>query len=128
MNELIIDAASNNIFLMVIKPDGIYNVSHKNSKTNYERLVILIDNLLNSSKLKMYDISAMYINRGPGSYAGIRNSLAVAKAIHLTAKIDYFCYSFEDFVNEKKIKHEKIPKLCNKFAIKKNLINPIYRS
>ena len=29
---------------------------------------------------------------------------------------------------KKKIKHEKIPKLCNKFDIKKNLINPIYRS
>ena len=128
MNKLIIDAASENIFLMIIKHNGIYNVSHKNIKTNYERLVILINNFLDSKKLKINNISTIYINRGPGSYAGIRNSLSIVKAIHLTMKIDYFCYSFRDFISEKKIKHENIPKLCNKFSIKKNLINPIYIS
>ena len=128
MNKLIIDAASENIFLMIIKHNCIYNVSHKNIKTNYERLVILINNFLDSKKLKINNISTIYINRGPGSYAGIRNSLSIVKAIHLTMKIDYFCYSFRDFISEKKIKHENIPKLCNKFSIKKNLINPIYIS
>ena len=128
MNKLIIDAASENIFLMIIKHNGIYNVSHKNIKTNYERLVILINNFLDSKKLKINNISTIYINRGPGSYAGIRNSLSIVKAIHLTMKIDYFCYSFRDFISEKKIKYENIPKLCNKFSIKKNLINPIYIS
>jgi len=128
MNKLIIDAASENIFLMIIKHNGIYNVSHKNIKTNYERLVILINNFLDSKKLKINNISTIYINRGPGSYAGIRNSLSIVKAIHLTMKIDYFCYSFRDFISEKEIKHENIPKLCNKFSIKKNLINPIYIS
>ena len=128
MNKLIIDAANENIFLMIIKHNVIYNVSHKNIKTNYERLVILINNFLDSKKLKINNISTIYINRGPGSYAGIRNSLSIVKAIHLTMKIDYFCYSFRDFISEKKIKHENIPKLCNKFSIKKNLINPIYIS
>ena len=70
----------------------------------------------------------MYINRGPGSFAGIRNSFSVVKAIHLTQKIDYYCYSSKDFHNENEIKYENIPNLCNKFKIKKNLINPIYIS
>ena len=128
MNKLIIDAASENIFLMIIKHNNVYNISHKNSKTNYERLIVLINDFLNSKKLKIHNISAIYINRGPGSYAGIRNSLSLVKAIHLTMKIDYFCYSFSDFTSEKNIKHENIPKLCNKFSIKKNLINPNYMS
>ena len=42
----------------------------------------------------------IYINRGPGSFAGIRNSLSVVKAINLALKIDYYCYSFQDFNND----------------------------
>ena len=33
--------------------------------------------------------------RGPGSFAGIRNSLSVVKAFNIAKKIDYYCYSFE---------------------------------
>ena len=39
MNKLIIDAAKENIFLMIITNNDIYNVSHENSKTNYEKLI-----------------------------------------------------------------------------------------
>ena len=45
-------------------------------------------------------ISKIYVNRGPGSFAGIRNSLSVVKAIHLVNKTDYYCFSFEDFKGE----------------------------
>ena len=79
MNKLIIDAASENIFLMIIKHNDIYNIRHKNSKTNYEKLIILINNFLASKKLEIHNVSAIYVNRGPGSYAGIRNSLSVVK-------------------------------------------------
>ena len=85
-------------------------------------------NFLNLNNLKISDISKLYINRGPGSFAGIRNSLSIIKAIHIVRKIDYYCYSFEDFQNEKDIKYENIPNLCDKFKLKKNLINPIYLS
>jgi hypothetical protein len=34
----------------------------------------------------------------------------------------------KDFKGEKDIKYENIPDLCDKFNIKKNLINPIYLS
>ena len=77
---------------------------------------------------KINDISELYVNRGPGSFAAIRNSLSIIKAIHLAKKIDYYCYSIQDFTGVKKIKYENIPNLCNKFYIKKNLINPIYIS
>ncbi len=128
MNKLIIDAANENIFFMIINNDDIYNVCYDNSKTNYEKLMILINEFLNSKNLKINDISALYVNGGPGSFAGIRNSLSTVKAIHLTKKIDYYCFSFQDFFNEKKIKYENIPYLCNKFKVKKNLIKPIYIS
>ena len=128
MNKLIIDAANENIFLIIISNSNIYNISYKNSKTNYEKLMILINNFLNSKNLKINDISTLYVNRGPGSFAGIRNSLSIIKAIHLAKKIDYYCFSFRDFMNESNNKYENIPNLCDKFKVKKNLINPIYIS
>ena len=128
MNKLIIDAANENIFLMIIFDNNIYSVSHENSKTNYEKLMILINNFLTSKDLKIDDLSSIYVNRGPGSFAGIRNSISVTKAIHLAQKIDYYCFSFQDFKDLDKIKYENIPDLCHKFKVKKNLIKPIYIS
>ena len=128
MTKLIIDAASDKVFFMIIINGINYNVSYENSKKNYERLIILLNDFLMSKNLDLKNISDIYINRGPGSFAGIRNSLSVVKAIHLVNKIDYYCFSFTDFVDENDIKYEKIPELCKKFKIKKNLINPIYLS
>ena len=128
MNKLVIDAANENIFLTIISNDCLYNVCHENSKTNYEKLMILIIDFLNSNNLNINDISTMYVNRGTGSFAGIRNSLSTIKAIHVAKKIDYYCYSFKDFDDENDLNYGNIPNLCNKFKIKKNLINPIYIS
>ena len=128
MNKLIIDAANDNIFLMIISNQNIYNISHENSKTNYEKLTTLIYDFLKSKGLNLEEIASLYVNRGPGSFAGIRNSLSIVKAMHFTQKIDYYCYSFKDFRGEIDIKYQNIPNLCDKFKLKKNLINPIYIS
>ena len=128
MNTLIVDAASEIIFLMIIKSKNIYNVSHENSKTNYEKLIIFINDLLKSCDLKIENISKLYVNQGPGSFAGIRNSLAVVKGIHVAKKIDYYCFSFDDFKESETTEYVNVPQLCEKYKIKKNLINPIYLS
>ena len=128
MNNLIIDAAGKKICLTLIKDENIYSTSHENSKTNYEKLTILINEFINRYDLKIDEISKLYVNRGPGSFAGIRNSLSVVKAIFVAKKIDYYCFSFEDFGDLSEDKYENIPSLCKKFKIKKNLINPIYIS
>ena len=128
MNKLIIDIVNEKIFLMIIINKDIYNITHDNTKINYEKLTIIINDFLVSLSLKISDINNIYINRGSGSFAGIRNSLSVVKAFNIAKKIDYYCYSLEDFKGEKDIKHENIPNLCKKFKIKKNLINSIYLS
>ncbi len=128
MTKLILDAAREKIFLMIIADNSSYNISYQNSKTNYEKLMLLINEFLFSKNLDLKKISEIYVNRGPGSFAGIRNSLSVVKAIHLANKINYFCFSFKDFNGENEVKYELIPQLCEKFKVKKNLINPIYMS
>ena len=121
MNKLIIDAVKDNIFLMIISNDNTYSVTHENSKNNYEKLIVLISDFLGCNNLEISDIGLMYINRGPGSFAGIRNSLSMIKAIHMIKKIDYYCFSFKDFEDKEDLSYENIPHLCKKFKIEKNL-------
>ena len=128
MIKLIIDAAKDKVFFMIIDNDNSYNIVYENSKNNYEKLVMLINEFLLSKNLNFKKISQIYVNRGPGSFAGIRNSLSIVKAINLSNNIDYFCFSFDDFQDENEVKYEDIPNLCQKYKIKKNLINPIYMS
>ena len=128
MNKLIIDAASEKIFLMIISNGSIYNITHENTKINYEKLTIIINDFLSSKGIKITDINPIYINQGSGSFAGIRNALSTIKALFLTKKIDYYCYSFDDFNDSLFIEYADVPRLCEKYKIKKNLINPIYLS
>ena len=127
MNKLVIDAVKENIFFMIISNDNTYSVTHENSKNNYEKLIVLLIDFLKDNNLKVSDIGSIYINRGPGSFAGIRNSLSTIKAIHMIKKIDYYCFSFKDFEDKEDLSYENIPHLCKKFKIEKNLINPIYQ-
>jgi tRNA threonylcarbamoyladenosine biosynthesis protein TsaB len=128
MNNLIVDATRDKIFLTFIVTGNIYTCSHINSKINFEKLMMLISDFLKINKKSLGDIDAIYVNRGPGSFAGIRNSLATIKALFLTRNIDYYCFSFDDFKESGTTKYEDVPELCKKFKIKKNLINPIYLS
>jgi len=128
MNSLIVDAAKDKIFLTFIVSKNIYTCSHENSKINFEKLMIIINEFLKDNKNSLDDIGAIYVNRGPGSFAGIRNSLSTIKALFLTKKIDYYCFSFGDFKEPEVIKYVDVPQLCEKYKIKKNLINPIYLS
>ncbi len=128
MTKLIIDAAKNEIFFMIINKRNNYNITHQNTKVNFERMVILMNEFLNTYNTEISEITKIYVNRGPGSFAGIRNSLSIIKAIHLVKKVDYYCYSSVDFQDLNEIKYENIPDLCDKFNVKKNLIKPIYIS
>ena len=128
MIKLIIDATGDKIFFMIITDDTSQKISHENTKNNYEKLILLINEFLKAKKLELSEISKIYVNRGPGSFAGIRNSLSTVKAIHLANKIDYYCFSFEDFSLENESNYENVPNLCEEFKVKKNLINPIYLS
>jgi len=128
MKNLIVDAARDKILLMFIVSENIYTCSHENSKINFEKLMILIDEFLQNNKSSLNDIDVIYVNRGPGSFAGIRNSLSTVKALFLTKKIDYYCFSFDDFKESVTNNYLDVPQLCEKYKIKKNLINPIYLS
>ena len=128
MNKLVMDVTNEKIILMIITEDNIYNITKENTKINYEKITLILKDFLHLNSLKLEDIQKIYVNRGPGSFAGIRNSLSIVKGINIARNVDYYCYSLEDFKDQKDVKYEDIPNLCDKFKIKKNLIKPIYLS
>ena len=136
MKILVIDATEKKILLGLILNKNVYTGTFINSKKNYDKLIILINEFLLNHKTNLDKIQKIYVNRGPGSHAGIRNSLSIVKAIHMTKKIDYYSYSYLDFKYKKKFENnsrnlknlEELPNLCNKFNVKKNLIKPLYLS
>ncbi len=136
MKILIIDATGKKIILGLILNKKIYIGTYINSKKNYDKLIILVNKFLLKYKTNLDKIKRIYVNRGPGSYAGLRNSISIVKAIHLSKKIDYYPYSYSDFRQKENILDltnnpknlRELPNLCDKFNIKKNLINPIYLS
>ena len=98
------DATGEKILLGLILNKNIYTGTYINSKKNYDKLTILINKFLIKYKTNLEKIRKIYVNRGPGSYAGIRNSLSIVKAIHLSKGIDYYSYSYLDFEKKKKLK------------------------
>jgi len=128
MNKLIIDVANEKFFLMIITNASIYNITHENTKINYEKLTLIINDFLSSKNLKIAEINAIYINNRTRSFASIRNLMSIVKAFNVAKNIDYYCYNLDDFKDEKDLNYENIPDLCEKYKVKKNLINPIYIS
>ena len=128
MNKLIIDMANEKFFLMIITKANIYNITHENTKINYEKLTLIINDFLSSKNLKIAEINAIYINNRTRSFASIRNLMSIVKAFNVAKNIDYYCYNLDDFKDEKDLNYENIPDLCEKYKVKKNLINPIYIS
>ena len=53
MNNLIVDAARDKIFLTLMVSKNIYTCSHENSKINFEKLIILISEFLRNKTIKM---------------------------------------------------------------------------
>ena len=63
MNKLIIDVTGEKIFLMIITNNDIYNITKENTKINYEKLTLIINDFLNSHQLNLKDINTIYLNR-----------------------------------------------------------------
>ena len=80
MTKLIIDATKDKIFLMIIVIIIFITLLMKIVKLIMRKLMILINEFLDK-KYSLKKIQKIYVNRGPGSFAGIRNSLSVVKAL-----------------------------------------------
>ena len=97
----------------------------KNKKFNNEQLVLEVSNFLDDHKVQLDGKFSVIVNQGPGSFSGIRTSLAVAKGIKISKKVKLFGYKNQDLQS---FDQENIEKLLKKRLIEKKLIKPIYLS
>lgn len=64
---------------------GEFTLNHK--KTHSEKLMPLIEELLDELNIKITDIDVIAVSEGPGSYTGLRIGAAIAKSISFAANI-----------------------------------------
>jgi len=125
MNNLIIDAANDKIFFMIIADNKSYTSEFSNNRENFDKLTILIIKFLENHHLNIKSLNNIFVNQGPGKFSGIRASLAIAKALSFANKIDLYGFN-SDQVNGKN--YAEIIDLFNNGHLKKNLIKPYYSS
>ena len=97
----------------------------KSTKNNNDKLVFEIINFLKSHNAKIDDNFSVIVNQGPGSFSGIRISLAVAKGLEISKKVQLYGYNNEDL---REFNQENINKLLKSKLSEKKLIKPIYLS
>ena len=96
-----------------------------NLKNKNEDLVKQILYFLNVHKVNLDKNFSIIVNRGPGSFSGIRIALSVAMGLKISKKVKL--YGYID-TNLKVFNQENIEELLNKKLLEKNLIKPIYLS
>ena len=92
---------------------------------NNDKLVINILNLLKKYKVNIHSKFSILVNKGPGSFSSIRTSLAVAKGIKISKKINLFGFKNSDLGQFSLV---NIELLIKKNLLEKNLIKPLYLS
>ena len=123
MNNLIIDAANENCFFMIIADDKSYTREFSNNRENFDKLTILITEFLKNHHLNIKNLSNIFVNQGPGKFSGIRASLATAKALSFVNKINLYGFNSDQVVDQN---YTEIIDLFNKGVLIKNLIKPHY--
>ena len=123
MNNLIIDAANDKIFFMIIADNKSYTSEFSNNRENFDKLAILVVKFLGNHQLNIKNLNNIFVNQGPGKFSGIRASLAIAKALSFANKIDLYGFSSDQVIDQNYV---EIIELFNKGLLNKNLIKPQY--
>ena len=108
--------------LMINKEFFIHNLD---SKKIDKQIISDILNFLKYHNVELDKNFSVIINQGPGSFSSIRISLAVAKGLKISKKIQLFGYKNNDL---KEFNQENVEKLVSKNLIEKKLIKPVYLS
>ena len=108
-----------------LKVDNNFFIHDFDQTVNNDQLVTSILNLIKKHKVNFDNNFSVLVNNGPGSFSSIRASLAVAKGIKVSKKINLFGYKNSDLGQ---FNLANIELLIKKNLLQKNLIKPLYLS
>ena len=57
---------------------------------------MLLFDFFNENNINLGKIDTIFVNQGPGKFSGIRTSIAVAKALSVTNKLDLYGFNSND--------------------------------
>ena len=123
MNFLSIDCSTDTGSLFVKTKNKIFSKVLQSDKSNNDLLMKQILDFIMENNLEFDDISQIFVNQGPGNFSGLRGSLATAKGVSLSKKLNLFGYntfiwSCARFFNKKDSIYSFI-KFREKYFIKK---------
>ena len=124
-NFLIIKSIGNNDKLGLRINKEFFIHDFEKQINHNEQLVLKIKKFLEFHNVKLSENFSIIVNQGPGSFSGVRVSLAIAKGLKISKKIQLFGYKDTDL---KEFDQENIENLLKKNLIEKKLIKPIYLS
>ena len=125
MNFLVIDGAQNKINFFSNFNNNSYHKTIKASKNNNEKFSIELFKFFDENSIKPGQLNNIFVNQGPGKFSGIRTSIAVAKALSITNKLNLYGFNFNDLQD---MNYKNVVDLYEKGVLTKNLINPVYSS
>ena len=125
MNFLVIDGAQNKINFFSNFNNNSYHKTIKASKNNNEKFSMELFNFFDENSIKLGQLNNIFVNQGPGKFSGIRTSIAVAKALSITNKLNLYGFNFNDLQD---MNYKNVVDLYEKGVLTKNLINPVYLS
>ena len=109
--------------LIGLRVDNNFYIHDFDKKTDNDQLVLSVLNMIKKYKVNINDDFSLLVNNGPGSFSSLRTSLAVAKGIKISKKINLFGYKNSDL---EQFNLANIELLIKKKLVQKNLIKPIY--
>ena len=123
MNFLSIDCSTDLGSLFVKYKNRTFSNILQSDKFNNDLLMVKVLDFFKDNKLKLDDISMIFVNQGPGNFSGLRGSLSTVKGISISKNIKLFGYntfiwSCVKFIN-KKNSILSIIKFREKYFIKK---------
>tara|TARA_X000001036_G_scaffold223640_1_gene209314 strand:+ start:1345 stop:1728 length:384 start_codon:yes stop_codon:yes gene_type:complete len=124
-NFLIISCIGKNDKIGLKVGNNFFVHNFDNNLKNNDQLVISILNLFKKHKVNLNSDFSILVNSGPGSFSSMRVSLAVAKGIKLSKKINFFAFKDCDLVQ---FSPDNIDLLIKKNLFQKNLLKPSYLS
>ena len=108
-----------------LKVNNNFYIHDFDQNTDNDLLVPSILNMVKKYKVNLGKNFSIMVNSGPGSFSSTRISLAVAKGIKISKKINLFGYKNSDLGQ---FNLANIELLIKKKLVQKNLIKPTYLS
>ena len=108
-----------------LKVNNNFYIHDFDQNTDKDQLIPSILNMIKKYKVNLSDNFSVLVNNGPGSFSSIRTSLAVAKGIKISKKINLLGYKNSDLGQ---FNLANIELLIKKKLVQKNLIKLTYLS